>query len=93
MCLQVVELHLYRGNPVKGFELSPTAPHDTAQLGLLIGHLASLGYGIVAREDNTMTQDVGCRSEVTFLRVEGRARRGQRPAGWWRWCRDIRRRG
>jgi hypothetical protein len=66
-------MHLYRGNPIPGHELSPAAPHDPAQLGLLIAHLAGLGYGISARDDNTMTADKGCCSEVTFLRVEAAA--------------------
>jgi len=71
---QVVEMHLYRGNPIPGFPLSPSAPHSTAQMALLLSHIASLGYGIAARDDNTQTQDVGCCTELTFLRVE--------VAGW-----------
>lgn len=80
---QVVELHLYRGHQIPGYELTggDSAAKDSAQLALLLNHLAGLGYGIVAREDNTMTQDVGCCAEVTFLRVEdhvGVAAGGQR---------------
>jgi hypothetical protein len=56
--------------------ISPAAPRDAAQLGLLLLHMANLGYGIVARDDNLVTNDVACCTEVTFLRVEDRSRLG-----------------
>ncbi|KAI8468758.1 MAG: methyltransferase domain-containing protein [Monoraphidium minutum] len=77
----VIELHFFRNNPVPGVAtISPAAPRDSAQLSLLLAHMASLGYGIVARDDNTMTTDVACCTEVTFLRVEGGG--GAAAAGW-----------
>lgn len=51
-----MELHYFRGNPVPGVApITDAAPHRPAQMALLLNHLASLGYGIVAREDNTGT--------------------------------------
>ena len=83
----MVELHFFRGNPVNGVAtLSPNAPRDTAQLSLLLAHMANLGYGIVARDDNMVTADVACCTEVTFLRVEdhGGVRRGPPHSHWMR---------
>lgn len=65
-CAQVVEFHLYQA---PGMGISPTAPKDTAQLGLLILHLANLGYGITADEAN-IWGNRGCCTELSFLRVE-----------------------
>jgi len=37
-------------------------------MALLFGHMAHLGYAVVAREDNT-AGTAGCCAEFTFLRV------------------------
>jgi hypothetical protein len=53
-------------------------------MGLLLAHLAGLGYGVAAREDNAATRDVGCCAEVTLLRVEAPATAGAGAARWGR---------
>lgn len=66
----VVELHYYRGNVVPGVALiSPAAPRAPAQMALLMSHMAALGYGVAARDDNTKTADTACCTEVTFVRA------------------------
>jgi hypothetical protein len=63
--------------------MSPVAPKDPAQMGVLLAHMAALGYGVVGRDDNAQTLDVGCCTELTLLRVErpGPAAGGGAPHG------------
>ncbi len=48
-----------------------TVAKNVPQMSLLISHLANLGYAIVSRDDN-MIGNIGCCSELTFLKVEVR---------------------
>ncbi len=64
----VAELHFHTVEEER--ELAPMVARSAPQMGLLFLHLANLGYGPVAREDNP-NAGLGCCSEVTFVRVEG----------------------
>jgi hypothetical protein len=61
----VTEVHM--GNP-------GSAPKTLPHLGLMMMHMASLGYGIVGKEDNIWATPAGCCAEWTFLLVEKQLR-------------------
>jgi hypothetical protein len=63
----VMELHIIPRIKKRGGWKSPT-PRTTGELGLVFMHLASLGYGIVAKEPNPY--DPNCCAEYTFMLVE-----------------------
>jgi hypothetical protein len=60
-----LEVHFSLGSGV--FPI--TAARNSPQMTLLFSHLANLGYAVVARDDNLIS-NLGCCSEFTFLRVE-----------------------
>lgn len=63
----VIEIHI---RPKEGATaLAPPAAQTPAQVALMFMHMASIGYGVVGKEDNIWGES-GCCAEFTFLHVE-----------------------
>ena len=71
-----VEMHVPASDEVKFFP--PATARTPAHIALLFLHLARLGYGVTAREDNSITAKVdytpkghvGCCAEFSLYRLE-----------------------